>query len=131
MAGIRKSYRVGCNAILGLAALGVIVFGCYAQYTHEETVTATVYSITTQQNVMGGSDGFYTTYTYLVGTDKGTLAIQPSSIMASTVFGRLKEGCSYRLRTRGFSLPLIGMYPYIIDAKEETITTNKKSYEVH
>jgi len=28
-------------------------------------------------------------------------------------------GKTYRLHTRGFSFPLFGMYPYIVDAKEE------------
>lgn len=119
MKGIRKSYRVGCNAILVLAALGLIVLGCYAQYTHEETVTATVCSITVQQQVSGGKDGFHTLYKYIVSTDKGTMQIQPDGIMSSTAFGQLKEGKRYRIHTRGYSFPLIGVYPYIINAKEE------------
>ena len=119
MKGIRKSYRLGCNAILVLAALGLIVFGCYAQYTHEETVTATVCSITVQQQVSGDKDGFLTLYKYIVSTDKGVMQIQPNGIMSSTAFGQLKEGRTYRLHTRGFSFPLFGMYPYIVDAKEE------------
>lgn len=119
MAGIRKSYRVGCNAILVLAALGLIVFGCYAQYTHEETVTATVQSITTQQRVNGTDGNVSTSYTYLVGTDKGTMQIRPDGIMSSTAFGQLKEGKRYRIHTRGYSFPVIGVYPYIINAKDE------------
>ena len=29
------------------------------------------------------------------------------------------EGKTYRLHIRGFSFPLFGIYPYIVDAKEE------------
>jgi hypothetical protein len=47
------------------------------------------------------------------------MQIQPDGIMSSTAFGQLKEGRTYRLHTRGFSFPLFGMYPYIVDAKEE------------
>ena len=119
MAGIRKSYRVGCQAVLVVAVLGLIAWVCYAQYTHEETVKATVCSITVQQHVMGDGDGIGTLYIYIVATDKGTMQITPKGLMASPSFGRLKEGGHYLLRTRGFSLPLIGLYPYIIDAKEE------------
>ena len=91
------------------------------QYTHEDTVVATVKSITTQQNVSGGGDGggVSTSYTYLVSTDKGTMQIEPSGIMSSTAFGTLKEGKTYRLHTRGYSFPLFGLYPYIVDAKED------------
>lgn len=119
MAGIRKSYRVGCKAVFTVAVLGLIAWVCYAQYTHEETVKATVCSIAVQQHVIGDGDGIGTSYIYIVATDKGTMQITPKGLMASPSFGRLKEGCSYRLRTRGFSFPLIGMYPFIIDAKEE------------
>ena len=82
-------------------------------------VTATVQSITPQQSVNGTNGNFITSYTYLVGTDKGTMQIQPDGIMSSTAFGRLKEGKTYSLHTRGFSFPLFGLYPYIVDAKEE------------
>ena len=89
------------------------------QYNHEDTVVATVQSITTQQNVSGSAGGVSTSYTYLVGTNKGTMQIEPSGIMSSTAFGTLKEGKTYRLHTRGYSFPLFGLYPFIVDAKEE------------
>ena len=118
---MRTSTKVGCNAILGIAFIIMIISGVCAQYTKEDTVIATVYSITTQQNVSGGGNGsgVSTSYTYLVGTDKGTMQIEPSGIMSSTAFGTLKEGKTYRLHTRGYSFPLLGFYPYIVEAKEE------------
>ena len=111
---------IGCNGLLFIAFLLIVGISIAIQYTHEDTVVATIQSITTQQNVSGGSknSGVSTSYTYLVGTDKGTMQIEPSGIMSSTVFGSLKEGKTYQLHTRGYSFPLLGFYPYIVDAKE-------------
>lgn len=111
---------IGFNGFCLLVFIVLVGVSTYVQYTKEDTVIATVQSITTQQNVSGGGDGgVRTSYTYLVGTDKGTMQIQPDGIMSSTAFGQLKEGRTYRLHTRGFSFPLFGMYPYIVDAKED------------
>ena len=87
------------------------------EFTHESDMTATVVSINTQQRTTGDKDGFTTTYSYLVATDCGTLEISPNGIMASSKFGTLQEGKRYTFHLRGFSLPLIGLYPYIIDAE--------------
>lgn len=110
---------IGFNGFCLLVFIVLMGASTYVQYTKEDTVTATVQSITTQQSVNGSDVHVSTSYTYLVGTDKGTMQIQPDGIMSSTAFGQLKEGRTYRLHTRGFSFPLFGMYPYIVDAKEE------------
>ena len=112
---------IGFNGCLLIVFLLIVGIATYVQYVKEETVVATVKSITTQQNVSGGGDGggVSTSYTYLVGTDKGTMQIEPSGIMSSTAFGGLQEGKTYRLHTRGYSFPLFGLYPYIVDAKED------------
>ena len=112
---------IGFNGCLLIVFLLIVGIATYVQYVKEETVIATVKSITTQQNVSGGGDGggVSTSYTYLVGTDKGTMQIEPSGIMSSTAFGGLQEGKTYLLHTRGYSFPLFGLYPYIVDAKEE------------
>ena len=110
---------IGFNGFCLLALIVLVGVSTYVQYTKEDTVTATVQSITTQQSVNGTDGNVSTSYTYLVGTDKGTMQIQPDGIMSSTAFGQLKEGKTYRLHTRGFSFPLFGMYPYIVDAKED------------
>ena len=112
---------IGFNGCLIIVFLLIVGIATYVQFVKEETVIATVKSITTQQNVSGGGDGggVSTSYTYLVGTDKGTMQIEPSGIMSSTAFGALKEGKTYQLHTRGYSFPLFGLYPYIVDAKEE------------
>ena len=110
---------IGFNGFCLLVFIVLVGVGTYVQYTKEDTVTATVQSITTQQSVSGTDGNVITSYTYLVGTDKGTMQIQPDGIMSSTAFGQLKEGRTYRLHTRGYSFPLFGLYPFIVDAKEE------------
>ena len=110
---------IGFNGFCLLVFIVLVGVSAYVQYTKEDTVTATVQSITTQQSVSGTDGNVITSYTCLVGTDKGTMQIQPDGIMSSTAFGQLKEGRTYRLHTRGFSFPLFGMYPHIVDAKEE------------
>lgn len=112
---------IGFNGCLLIVFLLIVGIATYVQYVKEETIIATVKSITTQQNVSGGGNGsgVSTSYTYLVGTDKGTMQIEPNGIMSSTAFGGLQEGKTYRLHTRGYSFPLFGLYPYIVDAKEE------------
>lgn len=47
------------------------------------------------------------------------MQIEPGGVMSSKVFGQLKEGDTYRLHTRGYSFPLVGCYPYIVDANKE------------
>ena len=96
--------HVGCTGFAIIIMVLFLIVGTVIQYTEENTVTATVLSITTQQNVSGSDGSVSTSYIYLVGTDKGT-------------FGHLKEGCEYELHTRGYSCPILGMYPYIVDAK--------------
>lgn len=111
---------IGNSGFLTLIFVLVVGFITYQQYIKEGNVTATVLSVTTQQHVSGGGDsGVSTSYVYLIGTDKGVYEITPDGIFSSTAFGTLKEGKTYRFRTRGYSFPLIGMYPYIITAKEK------------
>lgn len=95
----------------------VIIIGI--QYSKEDTVVATVKSITIQQNISGADGNVGTSYVYLIGTDKGIMQIEPGGIMSSKVFGQLKEGNTYRMHTRGYSFPLVGCYPYIVDAYRE------------
>lgn len=117
----KLSRKAIINMSIMLVFIVLVGISVTIQYTHEDTVVATVHSITTQQNVIGGGEGggVSTSYTYLVGTDKGTMQIEPSGIMSSTAFGTLKEGKTYRLHTRGFSFPLFGLYPFIVEAKED------------
>lgn len=104
-----------------LVVLGISgILGTFINYSHEENIVATVQHVTEQQHVSGstGENGgsVSTYYNYMVSTDKGVLEIKPSGIYASNSFGTLKEGQRYQFRIRGYSVPLIGIYPHIISA---------------
>jgi hypothetical protein len=96
----------------------LMMIGVVVEYSHENDITAKVISINIQQHTHGDKEGFSTSYNYLVATDKGTLEISPDGLFASRQFGTLKEGKTYIFHLRGYSITLIGLYPFIIEAKE-------------
>ena len=116
----RNIKRQGCMfAFIGIFA--VVVGVCVAiEYNHEESVTATVKSINTRLDINTDKDGLSnSTTTYLVGTDQGVYKIQPDGLMASSAFGMLEAGKTYRLRVRGIRNELMKYLPYIIEAEEQ------------
>lgn len=116
--GFLKAVLLNPTAICIIAFLLIVGVMTALEFTHESTLTAKVVSINAQQHTQGNKNGFTTTYHYLVATDQGTLEISPDGLMASPCFGTLHEGNIYTMHLRGFSVPLIGLYPYIIEAKE-------------
>ena len=100
----------------------LVVFGVIINYLHIKKTNILVNSITVQQEVSGNGNNdnniISTTYKYLVNTDKGTYSITPKGLYHSSYFGTLEENKNYSITTRGYSIPLIGMYPYIIEAYE-------------
>lgn len=101
------------------------VVGTVAEYTHESDMTARVMSLNTQRHTFGDKDSFSTVYKYIVATDKGPLEIAPDGLMASRQFGALQEGKTYCFHLRGYSIVLLGIYPFIIEAKEEACDESK------
>ena len=116
--GFLKEVLSNTKVICILVFVLLVIISSVLGFTHERTMTATIMTISTQQLTQGNKDGFMTTYRYLVSTDQGTLQISPDGLMASSCFGTLQEGCTYTMYLRGFSVPFIGLYPYIIEAKE-------------
>ena len=106
-----KSFLIGAFFALGFGGIAL-------EYNHVSRVTATVRSINTQQHTQGDKDGFRTSYKYIVATDKGVFEIKPDGLMATDQFGTLKEGARYRFCLRGYSIPFIGLYPYVMSAIE-------------
>ena len=96
--------------------ISIFLFGAVANYKTTKSFDAKVYSINVQQNTHGDKDGFSTSYSYIVGTSRGTYSISPDGIFASNSFGTLEKDSTYHFFTRGVSIPLIGVYPYIITA---------------
>lgn len=96
--------------------ISILLFGAVANYKTTKSFDAKVYSVSVQQNTYGDKDGFSTSYSYIVGTSRGTYSISPDGIFASKSFGTLEKDSTYHFFTRGVSIPLIGVYPYIITA---------------
>ena len=102
-----------------LLIIGLIFGSVFVNYTTEETITAKVVSINTRLEIGSSSDEItQASTTYLVSTDKGVFKIQPDGLMASSVFGMLETGKTYRLHVRGIRMELMKHLPYIIDAEE-------------
>jgi hypothetical protein len=96
--------------------ISIFLFGVVANYKTTKSFDAKVYSVNVQQKTHGDKDGFSTSYSYIVGTSRGTYSISPNGIFASKSFGALEKDSTYHFFTRGVSIPLIGVYPYIITA---------------
>ena len=94
----------------------IFLFGAVADYKTTKSFDAKVYSVNVQQITHGDKDGFSTSYSYIVGTSRGTYRISPNGIFASNSFDTLEKDSTYHFFTRGVSIPLIGVYPYIITA---------------
>lgn len=105
-------------AVASLALFVLIGIGLVLDYVHESDLTAKVISINAQQITHGDENGFSTSYRYIVTTDKGILYIKPDGLLASPQFGAVQEGKIYHFHLRGYTIPIIGFYPNIIEAEE-------------
>lgn len=99
-----------------IAIIVVALMGLYSYYNTTKSFDAKVYSVNVQRHTYGDSDGFQTSYSYIVSTSRGTYSISPDGIFASSAFGTLEKDSTYHFFTRGVSIPIIGVYPYIIKA---------------
>jgi len=116
----RKGIIIGFILIVIVIALGTL-----ANYTNrKEHKNVLITSLVTQQEIHGEGDkdksSISTTYRYLVNTNIGTFYISPDGLYHSKCFGSLKENKTYDIVVRGYSAPIIGMYPHIIEAYENT-----------
>ncbi len=102
--------------IMTLIVIAVIIISTVSFWNETRSFEAKVYSVNVQQKTSGDKDGFHTNYTYIVGTSKGTLSITPDGLMASSAFGTLEKDSTYHFFTRGYSIPFLGIYPYIMTA---------------
>lgn len=107
--------RINKN-VLVLLGIFIVLFSGTMYYQTTDEFDAKVYSINVQQKINGFESGVNTTYSYIVGTDRGVCIISPDGIFASKHFGTLEKDSTYHFFTRGISIPLIGVYPYIITA---------------
>lgn len=114
---MNKTDKLSFAFILVIAISFVGVFAI--QYNHTEVKTLTIRNVTTRQHISGdGENGVHTYYEYLVSTNKGIYEISPLGMYSSSCFGNLEEGHTYKCFIRGYAMPVLGVYPNIIDAKE-------------
>lgn len=73
-----------------------------------KSFNAKVYSVNVQQHTHGNKDGFYTSYSYIVSTSRGTYSISPDGIFASRAFGALEKDSTYHFFTRVWRFRLLG-----------------------
>lgn len=102
-------------ALVAISIMALVMCSS-AWYNETDSFNAKVYSVSVQQKVSGNKESFSTDYVYMVSTDKGTFSITPQGIFASESFGSLMNGHTYHLFTRGYKIPMLGIYPYIISA---------------
>ena len=78
-----------------------------------------VLSIDKIEATEGNSDGFSTRIYYQVSTDKGAFYIRTEGLNAAPQCAGIKKDSIYVLVTRGIIVPIIGVYPCIIEVKED------------
>jgi len=102
--------------VLALLGIFIVLFSGTMYYQATDEFDAKVCSINVQQKINGRESGVNTTYSYIIGTNRGIYTISPDGIFASKHFGTLEKDSTYHFFTRGISIPLIGIYPHIITA---------------
>ena len=109
----------GMIAALVCLLIAAVVSFIPANYLHSGESVVRITNITVQQNVSGGSEdaGVSTSYRYIVSTDRGIFHISPDGLYASTAFGKIEAGATYRIFHRGYTIPFLGIYPHITHAE--------------
>lgn len=102
-----------------LIVIALVAVGIYANFINEITQQHKILSIDKIEATEGNSEGFKTRVYYQVSTDKGAYHIRTAGINASPKCVGIKKDSVYTLTTRGVNIPIIGVYPCIIDVKED------------
>lgn len=108
------SVKAGCGCLIALilAAALVVAALVYSGSRFDETVTIT------GKDVKNTSENS----TYLVFTDKGTYCVKDSILFfrwdSSDVYGSLREGETYDVEAVGWRVPILSMYPNIIESSD-------------
>ena len=102
-----------------LLCVTLIGLGIYANFFNRTTQQHTILSIDKIEATEGDSDGFRTRVYYQVSTDKGAYHIRTTGLNAAPQCVGIKKDSTYTLITQGISIPIIGVYPCIVEIKEE------------
>jgi len=101
-----------------LFVLAFIAACVYANFCERTTQQHKILSIDKIEATEGNSDGFYTRIYYQVSTDKGAYHIRTAGLNAAPQCAGIKKDSTYTLVTQGVSIPIIGVYPCIVEIAE-------------
>lgn len=107
------------KGFLILLIIAFIAVCISANYWNETTQIHKVLAIDKIEAVEGTSDSFSTRVYYQVSTDKGAYHIRTAGLNAAPQCSGIKKDSVYKIVTRGVNIPIIGVYPCIIEIKEE------------
>ena len=100
-----------------LIAVMLMSAGVYVNFINETTQQHKVLSIDKIEATEGDSEHFRTRIYYQVSTDKGAYHIRTAGLNAAPQCAGIKKDSIYVLTTRGINIPIIGVYPCIIEVK--------------
>ena len=106
------------NLLYLLLIIVFIVGGVGANFVNEETRVHKVLTVDKIEATEGNADGFRTRVYYQVSTDIGAYHIRTAGLNAAPQCAKIKPDSTYALTTRGVLIPIIGVYPCIIEARE-------------
>lgn len=107
------------KAIMLIIAVAVVSAGIYTNFANRKEMRHTILSVDKIEATEGDSDGFHTRVYYQVSTDKGAYHIRTKGINAAPECAGIKKDSTYTLVTQGVSVPIIGVYPCIVEVKAE------------
>lgn len=97
-------------ALVLFCVVNIALFASRMVITDKTTSVCREVSVEQTFNFNGGK---VTMYKCLIQTDDGVFEITNEGMLASPSFGTIEEGKEYVFRTRGVSIPSLGIYPYI------------------
>ncbi|GAB3224297.1 hypothetical protein GCM10027447_12770 [Glycomyces halotolerans] len=106
---------------IGIAAAIVLFLCCGAYYWgSEDTITCTVSEKdrTTASSGDGGSRSVHRVYTEDCGVLEVGDALPRGQFDSADVYASLEPGATYEFTTIGWRIPLLSMFPTVIDATE-------------
>lgn len=116
------------KVLVWITVLALAVACCYqVSYSNEQTITV---DVNKSERVVSGSGKSVKSY-YLVFTNKGVYSIEDlimlGNFRSSDLYGYIQAPGKYTIRTVGYRVPILSMYPVITNAwkcEVDTIRTN-------
>lgn len=118
----RGNFVKGCLVLALLLAVGVGIYQW--SYGTQRWVTITVDSKERIVETTGSGDSLHVSSRYLVFADDGEVYQCSDSLLngkfdSSSVYGRLKQGETFRVLVTGWRLPIFSTYPNILKVERQ------------